>query len=60
LENALAAAVKGRLSQVVVDETLFDNEDIFLEDPEGYIRLTPSNLRQALNLMTKKSQVRVY
>ena len=58
LEHALAAAVKGRLSHVVVDETLFDNENIFLEDPEGYIRLTPSNLRQALNLMTKKSQVR--
>jgi tryptophanyl-tRNA synthetase len=58
LEEALEAMAKGRLSSVVVDETLFDQEEVFLEDPEGYIRLTPSNLRQALNLMTKKSQVR--
>jgi tryptophanyl-tRNA synthetase len=58
LEEALAAAVKGRLSSVVLDETLFDNEEIFLEDPEGYIRLTPSNLRKAFDLITKKSRVR--
>jgi tryptophanyl-tRNA synthetase len=57
VEEALAAMAKGRLSSVIVDETLFDSEEVFLEDPEGYIRLTPSNLRQALNLITKKSQV---
>lgn len=59
LEEALAAMAKDRLSSVVVDETLFDNEEIFLEDSEGYILLTPSNLRQAFDLMTKKSRVRL-
>jgi tryptophanyl-tRNA synthetase len=57
LEQAFTATVKGRLAHVIVDETLFDDEEVFIEDAEGYIRLTPSNLRKAFDLMTKKSQV---
>ncbi len=57
MEDALSAAVKGRLS-VVVDETLFDSEEVFIEDTENYLRLTASNLHKAFELMSKKSQVR--